>query len=99
MCAVLMPLLLFANTHTHTVTGLQTTLRSTEEAMEKLMREEGGRVDQYVCAMRFPMGADLKDFSSAQESGEESSRGLRAGIRSQETRSLEPHCKDFRFLT
>jgi chromosome segregation ATPase len=32
------------------VTGLQSTLHSTEGAMEKLMREEGGRVDQYVCA-------------------------------------------------
>lgn len=31
-----------------TVTGLQATLHKTEEAMERLMREEGGRVDQYV---------------------------------------------------
>ena len=30
------------------VTGLQATLHKTEEAMERLMREEGGRVDQYV---------------------------------------------------
>ena len=37
---------LLTHTHTPTVTRLQATLQSTEEALEKLMREQGGRVDQ-----------------------------------------------------